>query len=257
MFVNGVNCDIYIGTGAGKKLLEDIQSATSSVKIASPYLSASLIHDLIEMKNRSIEVELITEDTIEDFRDNRNIKKLIIQHRETDQNAVAKRDKMSKITVVLLVAAFVVLFLFFVLVFKSQDSIVYLGIVPVIAVFLIYFQYRNTVRNTVIYKYRYTSLFPLKVFFHRKKNPPGGTAVDSSPSIHSKIYLIDDRIAYLGSLNFTVSGTQHNHETRIRTEDPAAVKDIKEEYDRLMNVSEYAQKDIQAWGKEVYFEAIN
>lgn len=112
MFVNGINCDIYIGTGAGKKLLADIESATSSVKIASPYLSASFVHDLIGKKNRSIDVELITENEIEDFKDNRNIKKLIIQHRETDKSAVTKREKMSKIAVILLLVAFVVISFF-------------------------------------------------------------------------------------------------------------------------------------------------
>ena len=34
-FFNGANCDIYIGQGAGKKLLDDITNAKRSVKIVS------------------------------------------------------------------------------------------------------------------------------------------------------------------------------------------------------------------------------
>ena len=37
MFYNGANCDIYIGKGAGKKLLNDIRNAQKSIKIVSPY----------------------------------------------------------------------------------------------------------------------------------------------------------------------------------------------------------------------------
>ena len=36
-FFNGANCDIYIGQGAGKKLLDDITNAKRSVKIVSPF----------------------------------------------------------------------------------------------------------------------------------------------------------------------------------------------------------------------------
>ncbi len=257
MFVNGVNCDIYIGTGAGKKLLADIESAKSSVKIISPYLSASLVSQLIDLKNRFVEVELITEDTIEDFKDRRNIKKLIIQHPETDQKAVEKRERMSKITIILLIVAIVVLLLFFFAVYRFQDPSVYLGIVPVLSAFLIYGHYRNAVRDTVIYKYSYSTLFPIKVISGRKSGQTGGIPADGRQSIHSKIYLIDNRIAYLGSLNFTVSGTQDNYETRIRTEDPDAVAKISQEYDRMMQSSDYSEKDLRKWGREVYAEPIN
>jgi hypothetical protein len=40
MYFNNTNCDLYIGTGAGKKLLEEIARAESSVKIVSPFVSA-------------------------------------------------------------------------------------------------------------------------------------------------------------------------------------------------------------------------
>jgi phosphatidylserine/phosphatidylglycerophosphate/cardiolipin synthase-like enzyme len=79
----------------------------------------------------------------------------------------------------------------------------------------------------------------------------------SDTFIHGKIYLIDDQIAYLGSLNFTESGTKYNYETRIRTTDPNAIKEIKEEFHQLMNYSDLPEWDIQYWGKLLYQEPIN
>ncbi len=66
-FFNGANCDLYIGKGAGKNLLNDINSASESVKIVSPYLSPFLIKELIGLSKRNINIELITTDKLEDF----------------------------------------------------------------------------------------------------------------------------------------------------------------------------------------------
>ena len=79
MFYNGANCDIYIGKGAGKKLLNDIRNAKKSIKIVSPYLSPFLISELISIRKRNLDVELITTDNIEDFYGNyeKNIHQLI------------------------------------------------------------------------------------------------------------------------------------------------------------------------------------
>ena len=94
MFYNGAKYDIYIVKGAGKKLLLDIRNARKSIKIVSPYLSPFLISELISIRKRNLEVELVTTDNIEDFygKYERNIHKLIIQNRETDKEAVEKRE---------------------------------------------------------------------------------------------------------------------------------------------------------------------
>lgn len=66
-FYNGANCDIYIGKGAGKKLLDDISNANRSIKIISPYLSPFLIKELIHLYTKGIDIFLVTTDNIEDF----------------------------------------------------------------------------------------------------------------------------------------------------------------------------------------------
>lgn len=253
MFYNGAKCDIYIGKGAGKKLLYDIQNARKSVKIVSPYLSPFLIAELIKFRNRNLEVELITSDNIEDFYANyeKNITKLINQNRETDQIAVEKREKWKDTSKILTYIGFGLLIILVAIGYYLKDPKITLGLIPIIIIFLVVKRYKNKIKNTRIYSYWYSQLFPFKVYMSPDKSDQSDTF------IHSKIYLIDDKIAYLGSLNFTSSGTKHNYETRIRTEDPNAINEIKDEIYQLLNHSHLPEKDIQYWGKELYKEPIN
>ncbi len=75
--------------------------------------------------------------------------------------------------------------------------------------------------------------------------------------IHGKIYIIDSHTAYLGSLNFTESGTKYNYETRVRVTDIEAVRQIEEEFDALYDHPDLAFFGIEQWGKAIHFEAIN
>ena len=253
MFYNGANCDIYIGKGAGKKLLNDINNARNSVRIVSPYLSPFLITELIKLRKRNLEVELITSDNIEDFYGHyeKNIHKLIHQNRDIDYVAVEQREKWKVVSKVL---TYIGLGLFAILIgvaYYLKDIKVAFGLIPLLVIFLVVKLYRNKIKNKRIYSYWYSQLFPFKVYMSPDQNKLSDTF------IHSKIYLIDNQIAYLGSLNFTSSGTKHNYETRIRTEDPKAIKEIKEEMYRLMNHSHLPERDIQLWGKQLYKEPIN
>jgi phosphatidylserine/phosphatidylglycerophosphate/cardiolipin synthase-like enzyme len=253
MHYNGANCDIYIGKGAGKKLLTDIRNARESVKIVSPYLSPFLITQLINLQQRNLEVELITTDNIEDFNGSheKNIHKLIVQKRVTNKIALEKREKWKKIVRILNHIGFWFLAVSIISAYYLQDIIVAYGIIPILLSFLIAEHFRRRIRHKRIYTYWYSQLFPFKVYM----TPYSDSRSDTT--IHSKIYLIDDQVAYLGSLNFTASGTKYNHETRIRTEDPSAIKEIQEEIYQLMHHSHLPEKDIQNWGRQLYDEPIN
>ncbi len=108
------------------------------------------------------------------------------------------------------------------------------------------------IKKTKVYHYTYKQLFPFKVFV----SPNSGNAAHKT-FIHSKIYIIDDEIAYLGSLNFTGSGVKDNHETRIRTTDPNAVARIIEEVKEVFYHSNLPERDIQFWGSQLYDEPGN
>ena len=49
MYFNNAQCDVYIGWGAGKKLMSEMASARTSVRIVSPFLSEHLIGGLEEL----------------------------------------------------------------------------------------------------------------------------------------------------------------------------------------------------------------
>ncbi|MFC4268917.1 phospholipase D-like domain-containing protein [Polaribacter marinivivus] len=253
MFYNGAKCDIYIGKGAGKKLLNDIRNAKQSVKIVSPYLSPFLISELINFRKRNLEVVLITTDNLEDFYGNheKNIHKLIIQNRNTDKEAVEKREKWKDLSKRLTYIGIGVLLILIGLAYYIRELKVAFGLIPILVIFLIIKLYKNKIKNKRIYSYWYSQLFPFKVYMS-----PDSTE-ESDTFIHSKIYLIDNKIAYLGSLNFTSSGTKYNYETRIRTEDKNAIEKIKEEIHNLLNHSHLPERDIQIWGKHLYSEPIN
>ncbi len=253
MFYNGANCDIYIGKGAGKKLLADIRNAKKSIKIVSPYLSPFLISELISFRKRNLDVELITSDNIEDFYGSyeKNIHKLIIQNRTTDKEAVETREKWKDIVKILTYIGFGFLAIFIGIACFSKDLKALFGLAPLIVTFFIVELYQKKIQNKRIYSYWYSALFPFKVYMS-----PDSTEL-SDTFIHGKIYLIDDQIAYLGSLNFTASGTKHNYETRIRTTDTGAIAEIKEELYQLMNHADLPERDIQFWGKQLYREPIN
>ena len=253
MFYNGAKCDIYIGKGAGKKLLLDIRNARKSIKIVSPYLSPFLISELISIRKRNLEVELVTTDNIEDFygKYERNIHKLIIQNRETDKEAVEKRENWEEISKILKYINFGLSAILMGLVYFVRDMKIGFGLIPIIILFLVIKSYKNKIKNTRIYSYWYSQFFPFKVYM----SPDASEMSDTF--IHGKIYLIDDQIAYLGSLNFTARGTKYNYETRIRTTDPNAIKEIKDELYQLLNNSDLPERDIQYWGKQLYKEPIN
>lgn len=132
-----------------------------------------------------------------------------------------------------------------------KDTKVVYGFIPIVVIFLIIKLYKSKIKNKRIYTYWYSQLFPFKVYMS-----PDTTDL-SDTFIHGKIYLIDDQIAYLWSLNFTASGTKYNYETRVRTIDQNPIKEIKEELYQLFNYSNLPERDIQFWGKQLYKEPIN
>ncbi|MCM4168408.1 Cardiolipin synthase [Arenibacter antarcticus] len=253
MYFNQAICDVYIGTGAGKKLMEDIGNAKRSVKIVSPFLSPFLVRKLIDLHYKEIEVQLITVDTIEDFYGDRqkNIHQLIFQDRTIDKEAEAQRLKWRKRKQLLfLILTFLILALIATAIL-IQERMVLWGFIPLLPVCFLIRYYTSRIRNAKIYHYSYSQLFPFKVFTTPESNSY------SHPFIHGKIYLIDDEIAYLGSLNFTNNGTRNNYETRIRMVDRKAVKELVAEFETLFHNEIYLEKELSEWGRELYVEPGN
>ena len=245
MYFNNTNCDLYIGTGAGKKLLEEIARAESSVKIVSPYVSAVLIDHLIGLNNAGVSVELITcqNDSNSDI-----LRKLVHQHIHIHPKAAKLRKKLNA-------AVWILYIIFAFSVFSTSRFLVggewtafYGGSAVLIlaGILLIAFHWwENKIR---VKSYTYETLFPVRILSSRNEFGRRTTY------LHSKIYIIDDQIAYLGSLNFTRGGTESNHETRIRITDSATIAKISEEFEILWGNSLFAEVDISEWGRHNFME---
>ncbi|MCJ8155420.1 phospholipase D family protein [Chryseobacterium sp. SSA4.19] len=252
-FYNNAVCDIYIGKGAGAKLIQDIRNAKKNVKIVSPYLSPSLIKELIFLHSNGINIELITTDEIEDFYGHeKNINKLIIQERHIDEEANESRNSLVSFSGTLLFMIIGLTLILVSLIFLLQEPKFGFGFIMVALLFFLRSYLVGEIKKKKIYHYTYSQLFPFKVFV----SPNHGNSFNST-FIHSKIYVIDNEIAYLGSLNFTGKGVKENHETRIRTTDRHAVDKIMEEVDHLFTGSGLAERDVQFWGAQLYTEPVN
>lgn len=250
IFYNNALCDIYIGKNAGVKMMQDIRNAQKNVKIVSPYLSPFLIKELIYLHSKGIKIRLITSDEIEDFYGyDKNIHKLIIQHRHVDEKSQKKRNDLISLSGTLLFAMIGLgLILLALMYFLNNVTFAY-GFIMTVLMFLIRDSVVKKIKRTKIYHYTYKQLFPFKVYV----SPTHGNSTNKT-FIHSKIYIIDDEIAYLGSLNFTGSGVKDNHETRIRTTDANAVAKIIEEMKEIFYHSDLLERDIQFWGSQLYDE---
>ena len=253
MFFNNAKCDVYIGTGAGKKLMEEIENAKNSVKIVSPFLSPFLVKRLIGLHSNGIHVQLITTDTIEDYYGDRerNIHELIHQEVHIDGEARRTRNNWKTTAQLLNGCTIGLLFGFVIVNYWLKDLRLLWLLIPLLLFYLVARYYKKKYKHKRVYSYSYNQLFPFKVVLSKDENGFGNTY------LHSKIYIIDDEIAYLGSLNFTGGGTMKNYETRVRLSDAPSVQKIVEEFDYLMNEAKMPDVDIQEWGSLLYREPVN
>lgn len=253
MYFNGAICDIFIGTGAGEKLIEDIANAKRSVKVVSPFLSPLLAKELIELHYRNIGVQLVTLDTINDFHGpgQRILHQLILQDRTLDFEMEALRSKWKKRKRLLHYLFIIMSLLLCAVALWKQDLMVLFWGVPLILVLLLFWNYTLKIRNTKIYRYSYRRLFPFKIFA-----APGSQSA-SHPFIHEKMYLIDEEVAYLGSLDFLDNGTRDNYGIQVRVTDRNVIKELVYEYEALFHNEDLQELDIAQWGRKMYPEPGN
>ncbi len=242
-----------MGTGAGTKLLKEIGNAQRSVKISSPYLSPKMVDELVWLHKKGIKVALITSDKFDgrNYRQEKSIEPLVVQNRHLDEEANRVRKRWLFTQKALMTESIALTILLVILFLTSYNSTYIFAFGMAFLLFLSYRYARRKAKSTKIYSYTYSPLFPFKVF----------VAPDSSRIndlfIHGKIYIIDGHTAYLGSLNFTESGTKYNYETRIRVTDIEVVRKIEEEFDALYDHPDLAFFGIEDWGKSIYHEPIS
>ena len=241
------NTHISLGQRAGAELYEQCARAQHALKIVSPYLSASFVDMLVELEERGVTVTLLT---TENAQANREVAhRLVNQLRQTDEEA-AHRRRLGRIYTALSILLFLAIGTAGVLTRTTPLVYAYAGALLSVLAFL-FFQSRR------IFHYSYTAAVSrLKVFvspFYKEQR----ITRDQGMMLHAKIYVIDERVAYLGSLNFTYSGFYDNFETTLRVDDLAAVRRISAHVEALYAEDHLAILGIESWGRSLYPEPKN
>lgn len=232
--------EVYIGRKAGEELIRTIKNAKSSVKIVSPYLTPKYVEELIEVQKKGVQVTLLTADEVkEGYGNYSNLthRDLIRQEQILDEDKSLERSKGMKWSG--LSTLLIILWGVFGLTYLIILNIIISGVI-----FAVFY-------SKVIYTYKYHSIFTrLKLFYsqHYKVEEKKGDHL-----IHSKLYVIDENVAYVGSVNYTYDGTITNYECLVRIDDLNAVSKISNEIEDLYN-SDRIFRPIDKWGKKLYDE---
>lgn len=215
-------------------------------------MSSPYVNELVSLHNKNVDVRLLTTDKIKENNSYHDfLSKLIIQHRIVNEEAEKTRNKWIDWCSFLLfgIVGYVIAFVLTVYFYWSIK--LFYGIIPFIIAILIRKLYLEKIVQKRIYDYKYESLFPFKVLISpNNKN-------SEEVFVHSKFYIIDDQIAYLGSLNFTESGMKYNYETIIKITDKESVDKIIKEFNHLFSSSTFPSHHINEFGKELFTEEIN
>ena len=248
MYQNDVMCDLFIGKGAGKNIMNDINNAQRSVRIISPYVSASQIWQLIKLKRSGVDVQLITTDAIMESTENASgtYRNLISQEKVFDTKAQTYKNILSVLEKIAWLAG-VGSAVWGLLNMEHPGpnfrmALIIFSVAVVAAILL-----RVKLSNFKTFHYRYDTLFPLKLLIS-----PENAEFPIKTFIHSKVYIIDETVMYWGSLNFTSAGTQDNYETRIKTNDAEAIHKMSLEFSKMMLSHNLPERNLSVWGKMIY-----
>lgn len=248
------NSTLYLGKAASKYILRDIKKASKSIKIVTPYISSDFIDILKDKAKKGAEVSLVLNSDIGSSKTDENgygdsfksLRKLIDQIQHTNFPLKEKRDKAFKYIKIISVLTLSLSILG--LYHKYAFGILLL--MPII-----YF-IRRYYLNLVIYKYSYTSSIDVSIPLspYHKGN---GVLDKEQYLVHSKLYIIDDKIVYIGSVNFTYSSFYYNYESRVKITDEKDIKKILKEFNYLINNDNTNYLDISWKGKAIYKEPPN
>jgi phosphatidylserine/phosphatidylglycerophosphate/cardiolipin synthase-like enzyme len=245
--------EVYVGQSSGKQLNSDILNAKNEVLIVSPYIDESKLDDLIRLKDRGVNVRL----AFSDLRTNQKsniLRKLVSQKRYTDEKFKEELLKKRKIFTILsfsfLVLGFISLF-FSVLNFEKFDLVTISTFIITLLCFYGFYKIdskKKDLAKTNIYRYEYLKKINFKYLRNNFRS-------HDSMFIHSKIYVIDREIAYIGSMNYTNNGFTSNFETRVRITQLEKLKELAAFIHNIFD-DEYNFKshEIAFLGKQVYSE---
>lgn len=237
---------LYLGKKAGKEIFEKINKAKKSIKIITPYISSEYVDLLKKKKRQGLIVKLIVSSDIGGDKDkNTSLKKLISQKQNTNEKLKNKRDtalrviKYSLLFAILLTGTGI---------FYSVQKIQYAALV-----FVALYLARKYFSSLVIYSYTYYSELSLSI----PMSPYTYGFDDEHTLTHTKLFIIDDESAYVGSINFTKSAFWKNYESRVKLTSSKVIDTLNKEFSYVFKNNSTQYLDINIKGSYLYAEPPN
>jgi len=233
---------IHLGKNTGKPILAAMKNAKGSIRVLSPYLGAALVDVLLAKAAEGLDVRLTTSTEFEE-RGEASAKRLIIQKRRSRPAARLLRALGSLLAVTVFFASLAATGLGHAR-GPEELRLAWTAAPPALLLFLL-------LRRLRVYSYEYQARIPMVCVV--SPNTDGRGPGRFLP--HAKLYIVDEEVAFLGSVNFTRAGFASNYESRVDVRDPAAVFALADEFDRLFADKETARRDLADIGRAVYEEA--
>ena len=237
--------DVFVGTSAGSPLYHDIREAKRSVRVVSPYLGDHLGEVLVGCQERGVAVRAIVSNDLGNARDLARM--LVVQTVQLD----ADRQRLARYGSVFGAFTLIVALalLAWAVVERSAAVVATALLLGLLAVLLVLF-----FQQIAIYVYSYSYRVGGLRVVPSPRCYPYGTKESAPPFVHAKLYIIDDRVAYLGSANFTASGLFDNLEAMVRLTSPDAVAALGRYVDELVGGTQLPAYPPELWARPFFRE---
>jgi phosphatidylserine/phosphatidylglycerophosphate/cardiolipin synthase-like enzyme len=123
----------------------------------------------------------------------------------------------------------------------------------VLPIFPILFLTRKRWVSLPIYTYTYYSDLSLSI----PMSPYTNGFESQHTLVHAKLFIIDEELAYVGSVNFTKAAFLYNYESRIKLTQKDIVVKLSQEFSYVYSNKNTEYLNISDMGKRIYSEPKN
>lgn len=260
------NLAFAFGKGVGSEIYDAMNKASHSVFVLSPYISQGYVDFLLRKQQEGLQVSLMTTTEAQKGKMDEIYRKVILQHRVTDEKRLVFKQKAKRVCLLILAVALIVELInliwfdthhhiksFFAnLSLYWRDDEVFLLII--FGILLLAYIFYRLFKRIKVFSYFYNTRFPFFAIPSRYFEDRQSAFYSFSPFVHAKVFVIDRRDVFIGSVNLTRSGIRENIEAFVKVIDHTFAQEIIAEiYDCL--AAYCATVDINKLGSYLYREA--
>ena len=243
---------VYIGPQAGRPVERLIEQATASITVVSPFVSARYLRQLLEKQREGVQVTLVCHQISGLGAGKLLTYDALIEQsaRRIDRSHTLRTYGLASCS---LLAAFTMIFIVGLamlwphVVTTNVSFLTITGIVVWLGVLAMAGRYFWRLKT---YSYTYASKLASFCWLGDYE------AFSDFDTFHAKLYIIDQKTAFVGSLNFTNSGMTNNIETRVDIRDEKAAR-ILDERARHYALTTPVRVDLQRFGSRIFHEPPN